>query len=68
VVAIIIVQICGYCSHYTKDTDFPDLFGICSFKPGRYISFRANGCGQWEMRISIDSIKKEEDDFTRYRL
>lgn len=66
--AIIVIPICGYCSHYTKDEDFPELFGVCSFKPGRYTAFRANGCKQWEVRVSIDSIKKMEEEFTKYRL
>jgi len=65
---IIVVPICGYCSHYAADGDFPALFGICSFKPGSYIAFRKNGCKLWEVRISLNLIKKVEDEFIRYRL
>lgn len=62
--AIFVVPICGHCSHYTKDDDFPDLFGSCSFRPERYTAFRANGCKQWEMRVSLDTIEKIKMEFT----
>jgi len=65
---ILVVPICGYCLHYTTDEDFPTLFGICSFKPESYAAFRKSGCKLWEVRISLNLIKKVEEEFTRYRL
>lgn len=51
-----VVPVCGFCSHYKKDLDFPDLFGNCEYKPN-YVSFRAPACRKWIISVGLDTVK-----------
>lgn len=65
----IIVPICGYCSRFAKDDDFPSLFGKCDRKiDNNYVAFRSAACMHWTIAIGLDMLENFNKGLTEQSL